>query len=383
MSFNILKLIMIVLVLVFIASSFFTVSQEEQALVLRLGKICGIGEERVRQPGWGFAVVPMYEVVKIPVKKVQTLAINSFWYYQTDEEKLSGKGFPGKTLNPLQDGYSLTRNDSTGGVAGNDYNIVHSRWQLTYTISDPERFFKNVWVKPTIRGQTYADVMNSSISGLLTNITSDAVVSTMVHYSIDEAIQSNARIASAVQHALQAKLDAIESGIKINGVALIQTTWPRQVDDAFVSSIKASQESEKLVSQAKGYAENILNEAGGPVVYEILDQLKKPSLSQDQQEALWSRLAGSAQEEIAGARAYRTSVVESAKASADYLASIYPEFIKRPGLVIQKIYQDTVESVLAAADEKIVVQAGSGKDRQVRIQVNKDPQAKPRQKSEK
>jgi membrane protease subunit HflK len=373
-------------VVILIALQFFTVKPDEQALVLRFGKIQGIGEKRLLQPGLHWALVPLDEVVRIPVKKVQLMPIDAFWYYQTEEEKLSGQSRsvrPTETLNPLRDGYCLTRNDTTEGVGGNDYNIVHSKWQLTYTIKDPELFFKNIWVKATAPGQTYADVLNQSISQLLQSQASDAIVATMVHYSIDDVIRSRGDISANVASLLQRKLDAIESGVRVDGMQLTQATWPRQVDDAFVASIKASQESEKRVSEAKGYAENILNEAGGPVVYQILDQLKNPTMTPKEQDVLWSELAGSAQEQIAQARAYRTSVVESAKANADYLRTILPEYSKRPTLVVQKIYQDTVENVLNNADEKIVLQPSAGKTREVRILVNRDPKIKPKAEEQK
>ncbi|MDO8312648.1 MAG: hypothetical protein Q7T25_11980, partial [Sideroxyarcus sp.] len=154
--------------------------------------------------------------------------------------------------------------------------------------------------------------------------------------------------------------------------------WPRQVDEAFVASIRDSQESEKFVREAEGYARNILNEAGGEVAYQILDQLQNPTMNQQQQEVLWGQLAGSAQEQIAQARGYRTSVVENAKANADYLRNILPQYQKRPQLVLQKIYQDTVETVLNNADEKIILQPSAGKSREVRILVNRDPKAKPK-----
>ena len=377
-SFNLLKLIIAVLVVVFIASAFFTVNADEQAIVLRLGKIRGVGEQRILGPGWHLALVPFDQVIKMPVGKVQAMNIDSFWYYQTDEEKMGQKGMAGPTLNPIRDGYCLTRNDGTTGQSNTDYNIIHAKYRLTYKIADAERFFKNVWVSTPPRGQTYGDVLNESVSPLLQNLTSDAVVSTMVTFSIDEAILSNEGISKKVQSRLQDKLDSISSGIKIEGFQLTQSTWPRQVDDAFVASIKASQESERIVTQSRGYAENILNEAGGPVAQQIVDELLKPALDAQQTELLWDQLAGSAQQEIANAGAYRTSVVENAKASARYLQAILPEYVKRPTLVLQKIYQDTVETVLEGADEKIVVEPSNGKNRELRIQVNRDPKAKPK-----
>src|SRR4030042_6819989 len=69
-SFIILKIIIIVLVVVFLASGFRTVEPDEQALVLRLGKIHGIGEGRLIGPGlhWVFPY-PIDKIVKIPVAK--------------------------------------------------------------------------------------------------------------------------------------------------------------------------------------------------------------------------------------------------------------------------------------------------------------------------
>jgi membrane protease subunit HflK len=83
-SFIILKVIMIVLVVLFLASGFKTVGPDEQALVLRFGKIRGIGDQRIRGPGlhWVFPY-PIDTIVKIPVEKRVNLPINSFWYFQT------------------------------------------------------------------------------------------------------------------------------------------------------------------------------------------------------------------------------------------------------------------------------------------------------------
>jgi len=66
-SFIILKIIMIVLVIVFLVSGFRTVGSDEQALVLRFGKIRGVGENRLLGPGphWVFPY-PIDKIVKNP-----------------------------------------------------------------------------------------------------------------------------------------------------------------------------------------------------------------------------------------------------------------------------------------------------------------------------
>ncbi len=388
-SFIALKIIMIVLVVFFLASGFRMVESDEQALVLRFGKIRGVGEERLLGPGlhWVFPY-PIDKIVKIPVAKKTNLPVNSFWYYQRPDEMLpaglKGRTRIGPTLHPVRDGYCITRSKKQSrdiaGSTSSDYHLIHCRWQLTYKIDDPQRFFKNVYTDDVKPGQTYADVIAKSITPLLQRLFEDAVVTAMVNYTIDEALfLSQHRISRHVQKLFQEKLDKTESGIVAVSVQLIEMKWPRQVDEAFQASIKASQASQKVISEAKGYAESTLNEAGGPIAVELLAALENKTVNEQQKQFLWSQLAGTAQEKIAHARAYRTKVVETARANAEYLQKLLPEYRKRPKLVIREIYQDAIEYVLNNVDEKVIIQPTKGtKGTEIRVLVNRDPTIKPK-----
>jgi membrane protease subunit HflK len=80
------------------------------------------------------------------------------------------------------------------------------------------------------------------------------------------------------------------------------------------------------------------------------------------------------QQTIAEARAYKTKVVESAKANADYLKKLLPEYQKRPKLVVQRIYQDAIEEVLSNTQETIIAQpSGDVKNSEFRVMINRDP----------
>ncbi len=390
-SFVILKIIMVALVIIFLASGFRTVGSDEQALVLRLGKIRGVGEQRLLGPGlhWVFPY-PIDEIVRIAVEKNISLPINSFWYSQTRYDLLAGdpkrRVRVPENLDPVKDGYCITRSEKqTEAItdsAGSDYNIVHCKWQLIYRIDDPERFFQNVYVdlESIEAGQNYADVIPRNVTPLLEHTVADAIVTAMVNYTIDEAMYEQvAAVAADVKGLLQEKLDKIESGIKVVSVQLTDITWPRQVDEAFRASIEASQKSDAAISEAKTYAENTLIETGGQVAEGLLAALHDEAVSEEQREDLWSRLAGAAQEKIAEARIYRTKVVASAEARADYLKQILPECRKRPKLVMQKIYLDAIVDVLSNADEKFVLQPDETADgREIRIYINRDPRIKPK-----
>jgi regulator of protease activity HflC (stomatin/prohibitin superfamily) len=405
MSFVILKVIMIVLVIAFLASGFETVGSNEQAIVLRFGRIRGVGEERLLGPGAHWILpYPIDEIVKIPVETTVSLPVDSFWYAESPEEKLSGQRRPvrpDKPLDPKSDGYCLTRSEQTAdadsarqtadvsisamparaGSDGSDYNIVHTRWQLTYQIDDPERFFRNVYVRDVKPGDVYFAVITGEegVKPLLKNLFEDAAVTAMVNYTMDEAISSQDRIPRHVGRLLQDKLDKMQSGVRVVSVQLTGSEPPPQVRDAFEASTKASQKSQTTITEARTYAENTLSQAAGPVAEALSKALHDETAGEQDKESLWSQLAGTAQEKIAEARAYRTKVVETAKANADYLERLLPEYRQRPKLVLQRIYLDAIEQILNNADEKFVIQtAGGAKGTELRVLLNRDPSLKPR-----
>ncbi|MHC4083869.1 MAG: protease modulator HflK [Planctomycetota bacterium] len=351
-SFVILKIIMIVLVIVFLASGFRVVDPDENALVLRFGKIQGLGDERLLGPGLHWILpYPIDKIIKIPVEKNVNLAINSFWYYESDLELASPTKRPvppSEPLYPTRDGYCLTRSEKQSaaivGEDGSDYNIVHLKWQLTYQIVDPESFFKNVYVEEVEPGQDYFKVITKSINPLLKAVFDDAVVTAMVHYTIDDALSSKDDIRKDVVKLMQQKLrHQINSGIKVVAVQLTEKTWPRQVDHAFQALSRAEQQSDTAINKAETYKETLRSQA-----------------------------AGAAQVKIARARAYATEVVEDAEAEAEYLEKILPEFRKWPEIFIQNIRSDAIGEVYDNADEKVIVQPteGPGGKKEIRLIVS-------------
>jgi modulator of FtsH protease HflK len=206
LSFVILKVIMIALVVAFLVSGFKTVGSNEQALRLVFGEIQGSGEERILDSDWHWVFpYPIGEIVRIPVKKQIKLVVNSFWYWE-DRNDVLGKGpkprrMVPKQLNPLREGYCLTRSQmrpteavatagalATGGDAdGSDYNIVHSKWEINYQIDNIEQFFSNILIKDVRPGQIYEDVMIDSMTSLLKSIVESSVTTAMVQYSVAES----------------------------------------------------------------------------------------------------------------------------------------------------------------------------------------------------
>jgi membrane protease subunit HflK len=296
-------------------------------------------------------------------------------------ESAAEKTYVPPTLNPLIDGYCLVRGEKQSELIsaseGSDYNILHSKWVLTYQIINPESFYKNCYVDTSKlqAGRSYSDVIEDNIRLMLGDLLSDSVVRTMVNYTIEEAMyERSASVTDHVKRLLQEKLDKIDSGIRVIDVQRNRIAVPRQVEDAFQAAHTAVQLREKTISEAKLYSEKTLSETAGPVANDLLAALRDKDVNEQRKEMLWPQLAGKAQEQIADSRAYRTKTVESARANADYLKQILPEYRKHPQLVVQRIYKDAMEQILDNVDEKIIIQPGkTSQGKEVRISISRDP----------
>ena len=282
-------------------------------------------------------------------------------------------------LDPVNDGYCITRSEqpdeTISGSSGSDYNIVHCKWRLTYQIDDPVRFFKNIHVEDAKPGDIYLDVVIENITPLLQNIFEDAIVTATVNYTIDDIMYEQvARLTEDIKKLVQEKLIKIESGLKVVQVQLTEKTWPRQVEIEFQALAAASQDRQTQINAARADAESTLNKVAGPVAEKLFAALSDDNVSEEERELLWSQLAGTAQEKISEAKSYQTKVVANARANAEYLKVLLPEYRKHPELVIRTIYLDAIERIYNNVDEKFVIPKGA----EWRILLNRDPTLKPK-----
>src|SRR5262249_20569504 len=83
-SFNIVRVVMILLVAIFAISGITNVEPQQKAVILRFGKPLGVGPEQLLGPGfhWAFPY-PIDEVVPITVGQVQYVDSTVGWYATT------------------------------------------------------------------------------------------------------------------------------------------------------------------------------------------------------------------------------------------------------------------------------------------------------------
>jgi membrane protease subunit HflK len=199
-------------------------------------------------------------------------------------------------------------------------------------------------------GLATADVANP-VEGLLRSLTRRAVIRTMAHFPVDDALGGERdTLRREVAARLVRQLDALEVGIKINDVILQDIVPPLRTKKAFDEVNAAAQEKDRLIQEAKGYQVTKTTEAGGQA----------------------SRIVNDANE-------YKSRVATQAEADAKYIKSILEEYPDDPetlSLFLEQRRIEVLEETLAEADETFVLELGSGSARrEVRVWLNRDPDA--------
>lgn len=128
-SFAVLKGLLVVLIVVYLASGVFQVDEQNEAVRLRFGERIG-----TYKPGWHFGLpYPLEEVVHIPVNEQRLILDQSFWY-NDPEGNSNPAALAMQPLDPLKDGFLIT----------GDANVVHIKFVVLYKVSDVEMYIENV-----------------------------------------------------------------------------------------------------------------------------------------------------------------------------------------------------------------------------------------------
>src|ERR1043166_8246774 len=90
-SFGIVKFLMVILVLVFLASGIFQVGPQERAIRLHFGKPVGEGNKALLRPGlhWSYPY-PIDERTNVSISGIQKVTSTVGWYAVTPEQELAG-----------------------------------------------------------------------------------------------------------------------------------------------------------------------------------------------------------------------------------------------------------------------------------------------------
>lgn len=206
--------------------------------------------------------------------------------------------------------------EGAGLMLTTDANIVDIGFQVVWNVSDPQSF-----------------VFNIADPELTVRAVSESVMREIIAASTLSPILNRDRgiIADTAREQVQATLDAYQSGINIVRVNLDRADPPVEVIDAFRDVQAAEQERDLLQRQADAYANRVLAEARGQAA-QIVEQ----------------------------AEGYRAQTVNDALGQASRFSAVLTEYQNAEEVTRQRLYIETMESVLADVGKIILDPAIAG-----------------------
>jgi membrane protease subunit HflK len=231
-------LLLIILLVAFGSSTFYTISVDEVGIVQRFGKYV-----RTSQPGLNFKLPAIVEkVTKVKVRRV----------YKEE----FGEGMTGSE-DKMRYGADVETSDVTLMLTG-DLNVAVVPWIVQYRIKDPYNYLFKV----------------QNVRRLLLDMSEATMRLVVGDRSINEVITKRDEIATEAKELLQKEIDKAETGIQIVTIEMKRTNVPGPVQPSFNEVNQAVQEKEKVIyqakedynkaiPQAKGEAERTIKEAEG------------------------------------------------------------------------------------------------------------------------
>ena len=280
----VVSILVVLILLAIAATSFFSVDQTEQAVVLRFGKY-------VRTVGPGLQTKLPLGIEKnynVETAVVKTL---TFGYRATD---ISGTSLSGAFVNT----------DESMMLTG-DLNIVDVEWIVQYRINDPQAYLFSVRDKETTIRDISQSVMNQLVGDLpiLAIMTSER---TNIEYE--------------AQREMQELFDSYGFGIEIVAVKLQNIMPPEgEVQDAFEDVNKAIQDMNTLINEGKQYYNQEIPAA-----------------------------QGEAEKMIAEAEGYAAERINRAEGDTARFNAVRSEYEKSKEITRERLYIETMKDVLSS-----------------------------------
>ncbi len=196
-----------------------------------------------------------------------------------------------------------------------DENIVEAQIVMQYRVADPSKFLFRL----------------RDPEGSLRAATEVALRSTVGSMTIDQVmIEERAKVQEDTRLFVQRLMDDYQSGLVITEVKLQAADPPEAVKDAFHDVVRAREDKEKLINQAKGYQADLLPKA-----------------------------RGEAQKILREAEGYKEQRTLLAQGEAARFLSVLAEYSKAKDVTRDRLHLETIEKILPDI-EKFVMDTGVG-----------------------
>ena len=289
-SSNLKKLFVIVPVffgILTVLSSVYTIQPGEVGVVQRFGKFSSY-----TSPGLNLKVPFIDKLTKVNVEKVRRIEIG----FRSERAR----------VNVLQESLMITK----------DENIVSAQAIIQWKIKDPGNYLFKV-------GNPILTIKNSA---------EVALRSTVGVTKIDDALTTGRdQIQIKTKEFLQELLDSYSSGVQITDVKLQIVDPPEEVKDAFNEVVRAKEDKERLINEAKGFYEDIIPKA-----------------------------RGEAEKMIREAEGYKELRISTAKGDTSRFNQIYSEYKKDKAVTKSRIYLEKLTEVLQKPKKVIGTDSSGG-----------------------
>ena len=278
------KYIFILAFIVWMATGIYIIDPAERGVVLRFG---AFQTSTTQGPHWHIPY-PVESVYKVNVEQVRSAEI----------------------------GFRNTQNSYSGGVSSEslmltrDENMVDVKLAVQYKIANAQDYLFNV-SNPEL---TLSHVVQSIIRQVVGDNTMDFVLTT-----------GRDQVAQEVKTASQALINDYGLGIQITAVTMQDAQPPVQLKAAFDDVVKAREDEQRYINEARAYANDIVPKA-----------------------------RGASQRLLAEAEAYKSEVVSKSEGEAYRFTQILTEYTKAPGVTKERLYRETLEDVLSNTNKVIV-----------------------------
>jgi membrane protease subunit HflK len=283
---------LVLLVLIYAAmTSFYTVSAESQAVVLRFGKIV-----RTADPGLHW---------KLP------LGIDRHYPVQVRRQLKQEFGFgTGGGTNPWQATLPAEQEAERNIVTG-DLNAALIEWVVQYRIDDPEQYLFAVRNPDATLRHLSESVMREMVG--------DRTVDEVITIGRQE-IEAEAVVK------LQEVTRTYGMGLKIDQVQLKNVNPPQKVQASFNEVNQAQQEKESAINMASGEYNKVV-----------------------------PRAKGEADQKISAAEGYATKRVNEAEGDVAAFQALLAEYLKAPDVTRRRIYLETMTEILPQLGKLVIL----------------------------
>ena len=287
---NIKKLAVIIptiFVIFSLISSFYTIEPGEVGVIQRFGKLSSYSD-----PGLHLKIPFVDKLTKVNVEEVRRIEIG----FRSERAR----------VNVLQESLMITK----------DENIVSAQAIIQWKIKDPGNYLFKV-------GNPILTIKNSA---------EVALRSTIGVTKIDDALTTGRdQIQIRTKEFLQELLDSYSSGVQIADVKLQIVDPPEEVKDAFNEVVRAKEDKERLINEAKGFYEDIIPKA-----------------------------RGEAEKMIREAEGYKEQRISTAMGDTSRFNQIYSEYRKDKAVTKSRIYLEKLTEVLQKPKKVIGTDSSSG-----------------------